>query len=430
MPGHHSIRIPIHGFVELDDWEWDIINHAVFQRLRRIRQLALSEHVYPGATHTRFEHSLGVLHIADSLFSTLKAKHEPLLRSAEYGFDDESFARSRRLVRLAALLHDVGHAPFSHTGEDVMPDGSDGQRLDHERYSAELVAEEMKDVIDDHEVNQAGLRITGREVADFYLGRSHIGRKLLLWRELISGQLDADRMDYLLRDAHHCGVSYGTFDLDRIVDTICFVEDKSLESPADLRIGIEEGGTHAAEGLILARYFMFTQVYSHRTRLAFDYHAAEALKLFLRGDTLPTPFTPTGREKYLAMDDWTVGHFIHRGKADRHGDAILGHRHDRCISETSEVASLDELRHHDELLKRLRDIGIDAWEADVSRSWYKPGPSEVQIGQPQSGESVRKAIPLAQVSEIAGRIRDSKMKLIFVPHDAREQANAIKEEAR
>ncbi|RMF78514.1 MAG: HD domain-containing protein, partial [Planctomycetota bacterium] len=159
----HSIRIPIHGFVEFNDWERDIINHPVFQRLRRIRQLAFSEHVYPGSVHTRFEHSLGVMHVATQMYDRVFSKHESCLvdrfklKRAAYN--------GRVLVRLAALLHDVGHAPFSHTGEDVMPvrDEKTGARFDHEDYSCELIAHEMRDVIDDHPANRKQFNIKAQD---------------------------------------------------------------------------------------------------------------------------------------------------------------------------------------------------------------------------------------------------------------------------
>ena len=109
----YEIRCPVHGFVALNDWEKQIISQPAFQRLRRIRQLAWTDQVYPGAMHTRFEHSLGVMHTAALLYDSIVRNARDVLR-AELGYDDAGFARNRQLVRLAALLHDVGHSPFSH----------------------------------------------------------------------------------------------------------------------------------------------------------------------------------------------------------------------------------------------------------------------------------------------------------------------------
>src|ERR1700674_706334 len=116
MPNPHQtyeVRCPIHGFVSLNDWEWTVISQPAFQRLRRIHQLAWTDYVYPGAMHSRFEHSLGVMHTAALLYDSIVSNSREVLR-AELGYDDTGFRRNRQLVRLAALLHDVGHSPFSH----------------------------------------------------------------------------------------------------------------------------------------------------------------------------------------------------------------------------------------------------------------------------------------------------------------------------
>src|SRR3954462_9190934 len=115
MATHHriyEIRCPVHGFISIDDWEREIINHRIFQRLRRIRQLAWTDQVYPGAMHTRFEHSLGVLHVATRLYESVVSRSREILHS-ELAYTDEGLQREKILVRLTALLHDVGHPPFS-----------------------------------------------------------------------------------------------------------------------------------------------------------------------------------------------------------------------------------------------------------------------------------------------------------------------------
>ena len=122
----YEVRDPIHGFVSLNEWERDIINHPVFQRLRRIRQLSLTDMVYPGAMHTRFEHSLGVMHVATRMFDRICEKRSDFLKS-ELGFNDFGLDRDRVLVRLSCLLHDVGHAPFSHAAEGLMDKDPSGR---------------------------------------------------------------------------------------------------------------------------------------------------------------------------------------------------------------------------------------------------------------------------------------------------------------
>ncbi len=418
----HSIRIPVHGFVPYSDWERDIINHSVFQRLRRIRQLAFSDHLYPGSTHTRFEHSLGVMHVATLLYDTLANRYQALLED-RLGYNPVN-SRARVLVRLAALLHDVGHSAFSHTGEHLMPDG-----LRHEDYSAELIRHELRDVIEEHPDNQKHFNIRATDIADFYQGRTTVSPELLFWKEIVAGQLDADRMDYLLRDGLHCGVDYGRFDLGRIVDTLMIVEDTREESPAGLRMGLSEGGVHAAEGLIIARYFMFTQVYFHPVRKAYDHHAAQCVSEALRGrriqeTRLPDPRSRNGRSRFLKMDDWETMRFIKAGKAGRHGGAILAHHHDRCVYKTPEVPTPSDIARCAEIEAILREKRLDVWVGDAEKEWYTTK-AEVRIGRSMRSSVVApQATPLSEVSDVVARIPESKQRLLFVPADRVSEAQS------
>src|SRR5438128_311521 len=150
----YEVRCPVHGFIELTEWERDIIEQPAFQRLRRIRQLAWTDQVYPGAMHTRFEHSLGVMHTATLLYeSIVNHSHEILER--ELAYKEEGLRRDKAVVRLAALLHDVGHGPFSHAAEELLPprDPSLGPYT-HESYSAAIVRRHFKDVIHNHRLNR------------------------------------------------------------------------------------------------------------------------------------------------------------------------------------------------------------------------------------------------------------------------------------
>ncbi|MGP8283425.1 MAG: HD domain-containing protein [Desulfomonilaceae bacterium] len=284
------IRDPIHGFIEFNEWERDIINHPVFQRLRRIRQLAWTDMVYPGASHTRFEHSIGVMHVATRMFQNILHRSENILKN-EVNYKDGGLDRVLALIRICSLLHDIGHAPFSHAGEDLFPPSVSGKRYDHEAYSAEAIAL-MEDVIR-HPTNEKNYGITVEDIRDLLNGDVS-DESRLLWRTLLSSQLDADRADYLLRDAHHIGVAYGHYDLDRFVSTLTIAIDPETEAPV---LAVEEGGWHAAEGFILARYMMFTQVYFHKTRRAYDFHFSETMKSFLReepsvGDQIQDCFPP------------------------------------------------------------------------------------------------------------------------------------------
>ena len=158
------------------------------------------------------------MHVADLIFRAIQDRSSEILKS-ELGYNKDGLARDRMIVRLAALLHDVGHCPFSHAAEELFPTREDGSlRYKHEDYSAAIIRSRLKDVIENHPRNK-NYGITAELVADLLEGKASAGG-VLFWRELIIGQIDADRMDYLLRDSLHCGVDYGRYDLPRVVNTI------------------------------------------------------------------------------------------------------------------------------------------------------------------------------------------------------------------
>jgi uncharacterized protein len=283
----YEIRCPVYGFITISDWEREIISQPAFQRLRRIRQLAWTDYVYPGAMHSRFEHSLGVMHMATLLYRGVVERSKEILRS-ELGYNEDGLRRHELLVRLTALLHDVGHGPFSHAAEEVFPviredDPTKGYR--HEEYSAPIVRKYFAEVIAKHPAN-TNYGFTADDVADLLEGKPEAGNAMF-WRDLIDGQMDADRMDYLLRDSLHAGVDYGRYDWRRIIHTVMAAPGRG-ESGGP-RIGVSEGGGHAAEGLILARYFMFTQVYFHKTRVILDHHLHMRLAKCCPAGIFPNP---------------------------------------------------------------------------------------------------------------------------------------------
>ncbi|HVP93825.1 MAG TPA: HD domain-containing protein [Methanoregulaceae archaeon] len=215
-----SIKDPVHGYVEVDKSIIPILDSAPVQRLRYIRQLGFSYLVYPGANHTRFEHSLGTMHLAGMM-------------SRQLGIS----AEENRLIMVAAVLHDIGHGPFSHSIEPVMEEFTG--RSHHEVYDR-LDDPALGPVIGESSVD------TG-ELKDVLKGMHRLSG-------IIYGDLDVDRMDYLRRDAHYTGVPYGTVDSDRLVRSTLLTEDG---------IVIDEGGINAAESLLIARTLMRPAVYYH-----------------------------------------------------------------------------------------------------------------------------------------------------------------------
>lgn len=245
MSKSREVRDPIHQMIHLEATEWRAIDTPVFQRLRRIGQLALTHLVYPGATHTRFEHSLGVRHVAARICHELK-------------FNDDD----RQRVLAAALLHDVGHGPFSHVSEQVLEDLSGCEDV-HEAISVALIRT-------DPDLRSA----LGAELCD---GAADIiagvgGRTV--FKDVVSGPTDADKLDYLLRDSYFAGVEYGRYDLPKIYDSVRVIGTEQ----AGTYLGFESNGLWAVEGLLLARHHMHRQVYGHKTRLATDIMIVRALR--------------------------------------------------------------------------------------------------------------------------------------------------------
>lgn len=221
-------RDPIHGYIHVDlRVIWELIDTYEFQRLRRIHQLGGTYQVYHSAEHSRFSHSLGVYEIVRRMVSEIKDISEELS-------DFEKVS-----VMVAALLHDIGHGPFSHAFEQI-------SHTNHEEYTVKIICGDTKihEVLDKHDTRLAG------EVAKI-INHTHPNELLT---QLVSGQLDADRMDYLLRDSYFTGTSYGNFDLERVLRTLRLVNGKLV---------VKESGIHTIEDYIMSRYHMYWQVYYH-----------------------------------------------------------------------------------------------------------------------------------------------------------------------
>ena len=323
----HEIRDPIHTFIRLDDADRRVLNSRPFQRLRHIHQLATTYLVYPGATHRRFEHSLGVMELASRIFDVVthpgnvgddvRNVLEPLSRT-----DRKTYWR--RVVRMAALCHDLGHLPFSHAAEDkLLPD-----EWNHERLTQEIIcSSEMREIW-----NSGEPPLRHEHIVKLAVGpKKAKDLKFTAWEEILAeiivgDAFGADRMDYLLRDSHHAGVAYGKFDHHRLIDTLRILPaaqaDKKTRSglPA---LGMEEGGIQSAEALMFARYFMYSQVYFHRVRRICDIHLTDFLM-----DWLLEKCFSTNIEEHLRMTDNGVTDAMWKAA---HDENMPGHAHARRI---------------------------------------------------------------------------------------------------
>jgi hypothetical protein len=381
-----EIRCPVHGFIGLTDFERRIVDTPQFQRLRRIKQLAWTDYVYPGATHSRFEHSLGVMHLATRLFDAIVDTSNSLLRKV-YKYNDNGLARERQIVRLAALLHDVGHPPFSHATEMLLPmkaagqyslipgEDTEPQRFQHEDYSVAIIEGPLSEVILSHPSNKRNFRIEAAEISGLLLGTT--AGSSLFWKDIISGQLDADRMDYLLRDSLHAGVSYGRYDLNRIISSVCAIERPSEESQ-EPKVAVMKGGAYAVEALIVARYWMHKQVYFHKTRLACNHHLGEAMREILKSssgaEVYPGPNDLTQLQAFLDWDDFRVMGALASGGGADHGQRLMTRNHYRLVCEIealdTSVSELDRSKKRADAI--IKTLGSKV--RDVQRfnpRWYK-----------------------------------------------------------
>jgi HD superfamily phosphohydrolase len=241
-----EIRDPIHGYIKITKEERELIDSIFVQRLRRIHQLAGAYLVYPGGVHSRFEHVLGTMHVAGLIGQSVADRA---------GLRDDEIQE----LRIAALLHDVGHGPFSHLFEEVL---SEKTRLTHEDLSQRIVSESNIGDI---------LRRNGHQpskISKLCVGKSK-GQPFM--NQVIAGGLSADMMDYLLRDTYFTGVEYGKVDIQRVID--------SLEVSAGGDLVLERAALYAFEALLIARYEMFKAVYFHRTVRAAELMLAHSMTL-------------------------------------------------------------------------------------------------------------------------------------------------------
>ena len=227
----------MYGYIPLTEIELELVNHPYFQRLNNIKQLGVGHRVFPGAQHTRFSHSLGIMYLMDRMTNSPSLKDDPLI------------SKNKQKLRIAALLHDIGHYPLSHLVETVMTQNGGCK---HERLSDFVINNSsVRDILEKKSVDP-------REIGQIITGSSSEP----LFNQLMSSDLDVDRLDYLLRDSFHTGVAYGRFDLNRLVHTI------ALDNQGQLCI--DKSGMHAAEGYIVGRYLMWVVVYTHRVTNALE----------------------------------------------------------------------------------------------------------------------------------------------------------------
>ncbi|MGB9854504.1 MAG: HD domain-containing protein [Candidatus Bathyarchaeales archaeon] len=266
-----EIKDPVYGYVYITEEEKEIIDSYPVQRLRRLRQLAGSEYVYPGANHTRFEHSVGVMYLAGRVVENPNISQ--LINEEEAG-----------MVRIAALLHDVGHGPFSHVFEHLL---TKELNKTHEDMTSWIIRNsELKDVVDK-------LGYESEKIAELAVGKLYKGQKAFL-NQIISSSIDVDKLDFVVRDTYHTGAAYGFVDVFRLIHTFDVLDEN---------LAADMGALSTLESFIIARIESFKSIYFHRVGRAAQIMLATALEKANEELGLTNFKTP---EEYLAMDDYTV----------------------------------------------------------------------------------------------------------------------------
>lgn len=286
----HEVLDPIHGFIHYTPDEQRIIDSRPIQRLRSIRQLGLGCLLYPGGTQTRFEHSLGVMDLAGRAFDVITALNAIANEVRDFFPEivmDERKIYWRSALRVAALCHDVGHPPFSHSAERLFPPAWNHERMTKiliESPSMQSIWKEMNPPLNpEHIVKLAVGPKKGKELGLYFTRWEEI------LSEIITGDtFGVDRIDYLLRDAYHVGVASGRFDYARLIETLrILVPRDERDTPLAPVLGIQKGGRYSAYALLVARRFMYTQVYFHPVNRSYTLHLVDFLSQWLPEGRLP-----------------------------------------------------------------------------------------------------------------------------------------------
>ena len=316
MEPYIEISDPIHKRILIHKRERRILDHPFVQRLRHIRQLGFVSWVYPAATHDRFSHSVGTLHVAGIIAEQIFENEEISFLARALSREEKTFLKE--IVRLAGLLHDIGHAPFSHTAERVMPlveklklpalwlaNPRERRIATHEDYTALLLAGLAQGAARELESDEAEIiasLVHHKKIKIPASWKKHFSPGIetdslhRLARSLVSSDIDADRMDYLLRDSHFAGVVYGQVDIPWLISNL-----GSVKTNDGYLISISEQGIHALEHYLFARYHMYVQVYMHKTVKCFEHYFARAIE---EGETEYR--IPADRDDYAALRDSTI----------------------------------------------------------------------------------------------------------------------------
>jgi hypothetical protein len=364
------INDPLYGFITIaDKLVFDVIEHPFFQRLRRIEQLGHASMVYPGALHTRFHHALGAMHLMSQAIETLRSKGFHISNEEAQG------------ATLAILLHDIGHGPFSHALEHHIVTG-----ISHE----EITSMFMK---------QMNIEFNHKLDVAIEIFENKYPRKFL--HQLVSGQLDMDRLDYLMRDSFYTGVNEGVISTDRILKMLTVDDDE---------LAVELKGIYSIEKFIVARRLMYWQVYYHKTVLAVEYMlisilnrarelvkngrelpCSSALKFFLSRQVSKEQFNASADilKKFAALDDYDIHHAVKEWSDDSDPilsllcKSLMNRKLFRVVINTEPFTAEKTTQIKNRIIERLKLNGEEykyfIGQGEISNSAYDPGSDRITI---------------------------------------------------
>lgn len=367
-----EIRDPIHGSIQLNDGEVAIIESVEFQRLREIKQLGFSEFSFPGATHNRFLHSIGVSFVAGQIFDSI---------FRAYPFSKISIKnRLRQAVKLAALLHDIGHGPLSHTTEEVMPELStldikiyQKQNIDlkrqanHEDYTIKFVTDsQISKLIESHfDINPeyiACLIDKNLKCDESFFSDGKINFRAILC-QIVSSELDADRMDYLERDSYFCGINYGKIDKDWLQQNLTLhIKDHKAY------LALNRRALYAFDDFLISRHHMHLMVYFHHKSIVYE----EMLNRYLTSPECKF-FLPSDYKEYISYTDYKL--YEHLDTVDNQWAKRIAQRRPYRVALELHNQALPRIEKIDAILKKHNIDNIYA-SSNVRLSKYHSGQPE------------------------------------------------------
>jgi len=393
---HKIIIDPVHGDIGLSKLETELIDTPTFQRLRGIKQLGFAYMVYPNARHTRFEHSLGVMHIMTRILESFRSKGEDAVPQNDF-----------RNLRIAALLHDIGHYPYSHLMEKIDWDSAQkyitkkGQNAEEESTPAkeypkhdklgEIVITKRKDIREKLEASG----VVPEEIAALIKGQ----RVGLVIPNLLNASLDVDRLDYLVRDSFNTGLPYGKVDLNYIVNNLELTDQKGIV--------VREKAKSSIEHMLMGRYFMFNTVYMHKTVFAFEEVIRKiVLALWEKGEIYKSgaeieEMASADSEEFLAFHDGYLDALIKKHAKDTADgyltglcEAVMLRRPPKLVYEISEL-EMDEPSTKYTILRTSWDAKLKEFAADADIGI----PEDRWIFRGIKGPEFEKAHPFVSLAE-------------------------------